>query len=111
MPVAHIIPSTWYFMFKRFPDGRLCIFKSRFCARGDRQVWGLYYFENYTPVVSWITVILMLSLSINQCWATRKADFSNDFVQANLVEDFYTPPPPSHLILTLKLAETELRWL
>ena len=30
----------------------------------------------------------MLSLSINQGWATRQVDFSNDFVQATLLEDF-----------------------
>ena len=41
------------------------------------------------PVLSWTTVRLMLSLSINQGWATRQMDFSNAFVQDNLVEDVY----------------------
>ena len=38
----HILPSTWDFKVKRFPDGRLQKFKARFCARGDRQVEGIY---------------------------------------------------------------------
>ena len=45
------------------------------------------YFEKYAPVISWTTFRLMLSLSINQGWATRQVDFSNNFFQATLLED------------------------
>ena len=38
VPSAHILPITWYFKFKRFPDGRVRKSKARLCARGDRQV-------------------------------------------------------------------------
>ena len=51
--VSDILPSTWDFKIKRYPDGRLRKFKAQFCARGDRQVEGIYYVEKYAPVVSW----------------------------------------------------------
>ena len=54
-----------------------------------KKVEGLDYFGKKKPVLSWTTVRLMLSLSINQGWATRQMDFSNAFVQDNLVEDVY----------------------
>ena len=77
----------------QFPDGRLRNFKSRFYARGDRQVEEVDYFEKYRPVVSWNTVILIMRLSINQGWATIHVYFSNIFVRATLVEDFYLALP------------------
>ena len=54
---------------------------------------GVDYFEKYAPVVSWTTVRLMLSLIINQDWATRQVYFSNDFFQSALVEDIYVALP------------------
>ena len=54
---------------------------------------GVHDFETYSLVVYWTTVRLMLSLSTNQVWDTRKLIFSNDFVQATLVKDFYLALP------------------
>ena len=34
----NVIPSTWAFKCKHFPDGLIKKFKARFCARGDRQM-------------------------------------------------------------------------
>ena len=61
---------------------------------------GVYQFEKYDLVVSWDTVRLMMSLRINQGWATMKLNFSNYFVQATLVEDVYLTLP-YYLTLTL----------
>ena len=84
---AKVLPSTWAYQIKRFPDGRHRKFKARFCVRGDRQVEGVDYTEKYSPVVSWSTVRMLLCLSISQGLHTRQVDFSNAFVQAELKTD------------------------
>ena len=56
----NVLPSTWAFKCKRYPDGRIKKFKARFCARGDRQKEGIDYFETWSPVVQWQTVRLMI---------------------------------------------------
>ena len=33
----HIVPATWTFRCKRFPDGRIKKHKARFCVRGNLQ--------------------------------------------------------------------------
>ena len=63
-PWMNVLPSTWAFRIKRFPNGLIRKFKARFCARGDRQIHGVDFFDTYAPVVSWTTVRLMLILSI-----------------------------------------------
>jgi hypothetical protein len=90
---ANVLPSTWALRIKRYPDGRLRKFKARFCARGDRQVEGVDYFDKWAPVISWSTVRMLLCMSINQGWATRQVDFSNAFVQATLKEEVYIALP------------------
>ena len=37
----NVLPSTWAFKLKRFPDGTAKKFKARFCVRGDRQKEGI----------------------------------------------------------------------
>ena len=80
MPDVHILPIACYFKVKRFLNGRIQKFKARLCTRGDRQVEGVDYIENYAPVVSWTKFRLMLSLRINQVWDTRQVDFYNFFL-------------------------------
>jgi hypothetical protein len=53
----HVIPSTWAFKWKRYPDGRIKKFKARFCARGGyKQLKGIDFFKTYAPVVQWTTM-------------------------------------------------------
>ncbi len=36
-PDMNVLPSTWVFKIKRYPDGHVNKIKARFCTRGDRQ--------------------------------------------------------------------------
>eukprot|EP00804_Cyclotella_cryptica_P008164 CCRYP_004638-RA/>CCRYP_004638-RA protein AED:0.35 eAED:0.35 QI:0/-1/0/1/-1/1/1/0/356 len=40
-PWMHVLPSTWAFCLKCFPNGLAKIFKARFCVHGDMQAVGL----------------------------------------------------------------------
>jgi hypothetical protein len=42
---ANILPGTWVFKRKRFPDGKLRKHKARYCVRGDMQEAGVDYDE------------------------------------------------------------------
>ena len=90
---ANVLPSTWAYKINQYPDGRKRKVKTRFCVRGDRQVEGVDYTEKYAPVVSWSTVRLLMTLAIQQGWATKQVDFSNAFVQAELVKKVYIKVP------------------
>ena len=88
-----ILPGIWALRIKCFPDGRFRKIKARFCARGDKQIEGIDYFDKYAPVVFWSTVRLLLCTSISQGWKTKQVDFSNALVQAELEEDVYIGLP------------------
>jgi hypothetical protein len=83
----NILPGTWAFKVKRFPNGDVKKLKARFCARGDRQIEGVDYFDTFAPVVSWTTVRLMLILSAILDLHTRQADYTAAFVHAPIDRD------------------------
>ena len=89
-----VIPSTWAFKIKRYPDERLRKFKARFCVRGDRQEEVVDYFESYAPVVSWATVRMLMRIAIKEGWKSRQVDFQNAFAQAPIREEVYINMPP-----------------
>ena len=89
-----IVPGTWAFKAKRFPDGRFRKFKARFCVRGDVQkLRGGGDVCTFAPVVSWVTVRLLLILSLILSLKNTQIDFSNAFAQADLVEHVYLDLP------------------
>jgi len=90
---TNVLPLTWVFKLKRYPDGWPRKFKARLCVRGDKQVEGIDYFEKYAPVVSWTTVRMLLTLTVREKLVTCLVDFTNAFAQATLAESVYVEIP------------------
>ena len=57
------ILSLWYFKCKILPDVILMKHKSRIYSHVVMQKWGVNYWETYSPVVNWISVSSLLSIS------------------------------------------------
>jgi hypothetical protein len=85
----NVLPGTWAFKCKRFPDGAVQTLKARFCVRGDRQKKDIDCFETFAPVVNWNTVRLMLILSQVMGLATKQVDYTAVFVHTPINEDVY----------------------
>ena len=104
---ANILASTWAFRKKRYPDGLLKKFKARFCVRGDQQVDGVDVFETFAPVVVWITVRILLILSMILSLETQQVDYTNAFCQAPLDQTVFVELPagfelPNEVLLLQK---------
>ena len=93
----NVLPSTWSFKCKRFPDGTVKKLKARFCVRGDKQIEGKDYFETYAPVVSWATVRLLLILSVVMNWVSVQVDYTDAFIQAPIDCDVFVEMPRGFL--------------
>jgi Reverse transcriptase (RNA-dependent DNA polymerase) len=83
----YVLPSTWAFRCKRYPDGTVRKLKARFCVRGDRQLEDVDYFVTFAPVVDWITVRLMLVLSILLDLSTKQINYTAAFAHAPIDRD------------------------
>ena len=83
-PWMNVLPSTWAFKVKRFPDGLVRKLKARFCARGDRQIEGVDFFETFAPVVKWTTVRTLLMMSAQRNLKSTQVDYTAAFVHADI---------------------------
>ena len=83
----NVLPRTWAFRCKHYPDGSIRKLKGRFCARGDKQLEGVNFFETFAPVVQWQTVWLMLILSVILNLATTQVDYTSTFIHALIDRD------------------------
>jgi hypothetical protein len=91
----NVVPSTWAFKCKRYPDGSVRKLKARFCVHGDKQVEGVDYFDTYAPVVTWTIVQILLIMSSILGLATTQVDYTAAFVHADVGEDVYIEMPKS----------------
>ena len=93
--ITNILPSTWAFKVKCYPDGSVKNFKGRFCAQGNKQIQGVDFFETYSPVVQWTTIRLMLVLECNLGLCSMQGNITCDFLHASLgeVEAVYIEMP------------------
>jgi hypothetical protein len=48
----NVLPSTWALRCKMFPDGLMRKLKAILCARGDKQMEGIDFFETFSPICS-----------------------------------------------------------
>ena len=81
-PKQKVISGVWAFKRKRYPDGSVRKLKARYCARGFEQQQGIDYFETFAPVVMWLTVRLLLIMSILMDLETKQIDYTAAFVHA-----------------------------
>ncbi len=72
---------------KQFPNSTVKKFKACICTHGDQQLEEIDSFENYAPVVKWITVCLMPILENLLGLKSKQADVTNAFLHATLEED------------------------
>jgi len=72
---AKTLRVVWSFKWKRNPLGILTKHKARLCVEGHMQEYGINYWETYAPVVKWLSVRTMLTLSIIEDLHSKSIDF------------------------------------
>ena len=90
---AKTILSVWAFKRKRLPDGTILKHKAHLNAHGGMQKWGIDYYETYALVVNWISVRILLALSIIHKLESKSIDFVLAFPQADLEREVFMELP------------------
>ncbi len=95
LPHMNVLPSTWAFKIKWFPDGSVRKFKTRFCAYGDRQKEGINFFETWAPVVQWSTIQIVMVLAAKLGLQSVQCDITAAFIRGHvpLEEEIYVHQP------------------
>ena len=68
-------------------------YKARLCVNGEIKQWRVNYWENYVPVVNWISVWYLLDIASIHKFPSRSIDFVLAFPQAELDVDVFMDIP------------------
>ena len=90
---AKTVKAIWAFKRKRRPDGSILKYKARLNAHGGMQIYGETYWDTYAPVVNWISIRMMLTLSVIHSLHTKSIDFTLAFPQADVETTIYMEVP------------------
>jgi Reverse transcriptase (RNA-dependent DNA polymerase) len=64
-------------------------YKARLVAKGYTQIYGINYYETFTPVVKINIVQILLSITANNNWDLYQMDVKNIFLQGTLDKEVY----------------------
>ena len=88
-----VLSSVWIFKVKWSPDGSVNKLKAWLCARGFEQIEGQDYFKTFLPIVQWLTVYLILIMTILLGLENQQIDNTAAFVQAPIDTHVYVEMP------------------
>ena len=87
------VNAVWAFKRKRDPLGNITKYKARLNVHGGQTKEGIHYWDTYAPVVQWLTVRIVLILSLLENLHSRSIDFILAFPQAKIKVDVYMRIP------------------
>jgi transposase InsO family protein len=94
----NIVSSKWVFRIKRKADGTIEKYKARLVARGFTQVYGIDYFDTYSPVAKLASIRTILAFTARYDWDIETFDFIGAYLNGELGddEDIYMQAPPGY---------------
>ena len=94
----NIIGSKWVFRIKRKSDGSIDKYKARLVARGFTQIYGVDYFDTYSPVAKMASFRAILAIAARHDWDIESFDFNGAYLNGTLNDDeeIYMKEPPGY---------------
>jgi hypothetical protein len=88
------LQAVWAMKHKKLPGtGAISKYKARLNAHGGQQEEGVNYWDTYAPVVRWMSVRLVLVLTLVEGLQSRSIHFTIAYPQADLDVDIYLELP------------------
>ena len=89
-----ILPAVWQMRRKRdIKSQKVKKYKARLNIDGSRMKKGIHYDQTYSPVASWNSIRLILSLIAASGWHTQQIDYVLAFPQAPVEKEIYMEVP------------------
>ena len=83
----NVVGSKWVFRIKHKSDGTINKYKARLVARGFTQVYGVDYFDTYSPVAKMASFCAILAIAARYDWDIESFDFNSAYLNGTLNDD------------------------
>ena len=86
-PNVNVVDLKWVLLIKKNAAGEIDKYKARLVARGFTQIYGVDYFETYSPVARLASFRLLMAIATRKGWMLDNFDFDQAFLNSKLGED------------------------
>ena len=95
LPGRKTIGNKWVLKIKRKADGSIDKYKARLVAKGYTQREGIDYEENFSPVVRFVSIRLIVAIVAHLDLELFQMDVKTAFLNGELDEEIYMDQPIS----------------
>ncbi|GMF35414.1 unnamed protein product [Phytophthora fragariaefolia] len=88
-----VLGNRWIFRVKYLPNREIERFKARLVVKGFMQVYGVDYFEVYSPVVRLETLRMLLTLAAIWDYEVDQMDLTTEFLNGPIGGEIYMDQP------------------
>ncbi|KAI0982296.1 hypothetical protein GJ496_006005 [Pomphorhynchus laevis] len=82
-------------------------YKARLVAKGCAQIYGVDYFETYSPVVKLTTIGILIAVAVERNMLLHQMDISNAFLNGKLEENIFMEQPEGFIINPNKVCKLD----
>jgi hypothetical protein len=94
---ANVIPCHFILAMKCGPDGEKLKLRARLVANGQRQQFGVNYFDTFAPTANMATIHTVLTMAAQCDWEIHQVDIKSAYLYASIQEEIYMRAPPGYL--------------
>jgi hypothetical protein len=84
---TNIVGSKWVFQIKCKADGTIKKYKARLVAHGFTQVYGIDYFNTFSPVAKLTSIQTLLTIAAQNDWEIESFNFNSVYLNGELNTD------------------------
>jgi reverse transcriptase-like protein len=97
-PNKNIVSSKWVYRIKRKADGSIDKYKAHLVARGFTQIYGINYYNTYSPVAKLTSFRMILAMAVCHNWEIESFDFNGAYLNGTLSDnkEIYMKEPPGY---------------
>ena len=94
----NIVSNKWVFWIKHKSDGSIEKYKAHLMAQGFTQIYGVDYFNTYSPVAHFSSIWAILALAACHNWEINTFNFIGAYLNGELGdnEEIYMQPAPGY---------------
>jgi len=97
-PGKNIVGAKWVFKLKRKANGSIDKYKAHLVARGFTQIYGVDYYDTFSPVTRLASFHILMALAAHFGWDLEAFDFNSAYLNGELDEneEIYMQEPPGY---------------
>jgi len=93
---TNLVGCRWVFRIKRDANGKILKYRARLVAQGFTQLYGIDFYETFTPVARLSSIRTVIALAASEDWELHQMDVKSAYLNSPIDTAIYMRLPPGY---------------